>query len=221
MCRSLEKSNDSFHRSVWYNIAMKELTVYCLSASAVKGKEEYLFSVLPAERVQKARRYFYERDRLLSLAAGYLIYRLAGEAYADEAGKLRSDKLFFSVSHSEDLAALAVSEDREVGLDIEKPRSDDGKDRLAAFCFSEEEFLHYRENGGFLALFTAKESLVKAEGHGLVFDVKTVPALPADGKVEYREKEYFRHSFDVNGYVGSVTQEGEDFRVKTEEIEVQ
>ena len=200
---------------------MNVVKVYFLNMRQVKGREEYLYSVLPSSRVERAKRYAKETDRLLSLAAGYLINRVIGGVFVDEFGKPRSENAFFSLSHSGELAALAVSESREVGIDIEKMRGDKDYDALAKFALNDIELESYKSGEHFLKLFTAKESLSKAEGRGLRNDVKTIPALPIDGAVDYENKTYYRHSLNVDGYFASVTQEGEDFIIETIDIEVE
>ena len=199
---------------------MKKIHLYLLNINTAKGMEEYLLSILPEERVRKAKNYVRENDRLLSLCAGYLISRYIGAYRVDPCGKPRSDERFFSVSHSGELVGLAVSEDRETGLDIEKKRAESDFVQLAEYCFCKEELELFNKGADLLALFTAKESLAKAEGGGLAKDIKTIPALPPDGKVEYGGRIYYRHSFETNRYVGSVTQEHEDFIIETTEIEV-
>ena len=184
--------------------------------AAVSEKEEYVTSILPKERVAKAKRFVRDSDRALSLAAGYLIAKYVGESYVDIYGKPRSTTLYFSVAHSGDVAALALSPACEVGLDIEKEFEKRGSDDPAEYCLSEEEQQSYRDGTPFLSLFTAKESLAKAEGKGLISGIKDIPSLPMDGKVKYKEKVYHRHSLIKDGYFLSVTAEGEDFIIETE-----
>ena len=200
---------------------MNIVKVYFLNIEKLKGRKEFLYSVLPESRIEKAKRYAKETDRLLSLAAGYLINRVIGGFFVDEFGKPRSEHAFFSLSHSGELAALSLSETREIGIDIEKMRSDKDYDALAKFALNEKELESYKSCEHFLKLFTAKESLAKAEGRGLKSDVKTIPSLPVGGAVDYEDKTYYRHSLDVNGYFASVTQEGEDFIIETYDIEVE
>ncbi len=202
------------------NSAMNTIVLYFLPTRSARGKEELLLAALPESRAAKAMRYAREEDRLLSLCAGWLLARRVGETAADALGKPRSAKCCFSLSHAAGLAGLAVGGDRELGMDLEPVREGRNFDRLAAYCFSEEELARYREGTGFLPLFVAKESLGKAEGRGLAGGPKTIPALPEDGGVSYRGKNYFRHSLEWNGYTVSVTQEGEDFRIQTVEESV-
>ena len=201
---------------------MKTIIVYWLPVSSVRGKEENILSVLPDKRVEKAKRFVKEDDEALSLAAGYLIARYVGEYYVDPYGKPRSERLFFNLSHSADVAALAVSTSSEVGLDIEKNCEKKDVDDLADYCLNDEEQNEYRNGRPFLSLFTAKESLAKAEGKGLFATaVKKIPSLPLDGEVKYQNKTYHRHTLNKDGYFLSVTSEGGDFEIQTEETYVE
>ena len=198
---------------------MERVKVYLLHIHSIEGKEEHLKGVLPASRVEKAKRFVRAEDRLLSLAAGYLVHRHVGDYYVDEWGKPKADGVCFNLSHSGEYAALAVAP-REVGLDIERAKSDKDYDALAAFCFGQDELEAYRRGTPFLALFTAKESLSKADGRGLSADIKTIPAMPVDGAVTYQAKSYYRHALEYNGYYVSVTMESADFEIISEETYV-
>ena len=197
---------------------MDTIKVYYMKTAAVKGREEYLYSVLPKSRALKAQRYIKEGDRLLSLAAGCLIYRVIGDFFIDEYGKPRSQNAFFGVSHSGEIAVLAVGNGREIGIDIECLQKGKDYDELAKYVFGDAELEIYRRGESFPALFTAKESLAKAEGRGIGKDVKAIPALPLNGEVGYKNKNYYRHSLEIEGYYGSVTREKEDFTIETEEV---
>ncbi|MCR5695006.1 MAG: 4'-phosphopantetheinyl transferase superfamily protein [Clostridia bacterium] len=197
---------------------MKKAEIYLINTRTVKEKEEYIRSFLPEDRVEKADRYARESDRLLSLGAGYLVYRFVGECYVDDRGKPGSDRLFFSISHSGELAALAVTPEGEIGIDIEEASQDRDFEALAEFAFGDEELESFKKGEHFLRIFTAKESLAKAEGSGLRNKTKLIPALPLDGTAVYKNKTYFRHTLDVDGYFGSVTLEGDDFLMITEVI---
>ena len=197
---------------------MEKVNVYLLHIARVRGKEEIL-SLLPPERVQKALRFVAPRDRLLSIAAGYLAYRYIGETVVDKYGKPRAQGKYFGLSHSGDWAALAIAPD-EVGLDIEERREDPDEEELAAACLCDDELAVYRTGVPFPALFTAKESLTKAEGRGLPDEIDAVAALPLDGKVVYHNKTYYRHAFRWDAYCGSVTVANTDFTIETEEVYV-
>ena len=96
----------------------------------------------------------------------------------------------FNVSHSADLAMLAVVRGREVGVDVETIRVEVETDKLAERYFS----LHERESlraipnhdrvSAFFRCWTCKEAFLKAQGLGLSrslesFDVEVNPERPA------------------------------------------
>jgi 4'-phosphopantetheinyl transferase len=87
--------------------------------------------------------------------------------------------LAFSASHSDGLAAVAVTRGRAIGVDVERLRPIDDNLGIARsfFCTSEYVSLaalpEHERNDAFLALWTRKESVVKATGLGL--------AMPLDG----------------------------------------
>jgi len=96
----------------------------------------------------------------------------------------------FNVSHSADLAMLAVVRGREVGVDLETIRAEVETDKLAERFFSvqERESLRALPNqdriSAFFRCWTCKEAFLKAQGLGLSrslesFDVEVNPQLPA------------------------------------------
>src|SRR5262249_50093841 len=86
-------------------------------------------------------------------------------------GKPATNGIHFNLSHSADLAILAVSRTRELGVDLEKITPID--DRIAEHFFSPNEVAALRalpEDGqqeAFFAVWTRKEAYVKAHGQGL------------------------------------------------------
>lgn len=97
--------------------------------------------------------------------------------------------LRFSLSHSGDLALVAVGLDREVGVDVERVRVLDDLDGFAARYFSpaERDALARVPSGerprAFFEVWTLKEAYLKACGEGLLraldaFDVTVGEAPP-------------------------------------------
>jgi 4'-phosphopantetheinyl transferase len=94
-------------------------------------------------------------------------------AYGKPLLRYPTSNLRFSLSHSEHLAACAVTWDREIGLDIEKVRTIPDISDIARMFFS----AHEREglarlpanmrNLAFLNFWTRKEAYLKAVGKGL------------------------------------------------------
>ena len=198
---------------------METIHLHLLDIRSARGREADISSLLPASRVEKAGRFIRTDDRLRSLCAGYLLTRYVGDYTVDGNGKPRSGNCFFSLSHAGRFAGIAVGYSGELGLDFEPAETDKNTEKLSDYCLNDAERLVFPPDA-FLKAFVAKESLAKADGRGLRPPVRSIPALPLDGAVNYETKTYYRHSFERNGYLFSIAREGNDFAVETDEIEV-
>ena len=194
---------------------MRKIRLIWLPAEVMRrdrGKAEALLE--EADR-EEAARYLKEADRLLCLSSAWLLRKFIGPrsvVFRTETGKPLSSGCFFNLSHTEGLTGLAIA-DTPVGLDVEKAAREETD--LRDFCLSRGE----RESGeAFLALFTAKEALVKAEGSGLPDDIRSVSALPLTGAVSWKNKLYFRCRIMRPDYYVSLCAEGEAFLVSEEQI---
>ena len=115
--------------------------------------------------------------RYLGLPAAALRYRLAPHGKPRLAGALPVD-LRFNLSHSAGLALIAVTQGREVGVDVERvvpQRADDG---VARRFFAPGEMDELGRFGGhdwieaFFRCWTRKEAYIKARGEGLSFPLE-------------------------------------------------
>jgi 4'-phosphopantetheinyl transferase len=109
--------------------------------------------------------------------------------------------LRFNLSHSHQLALIAITRGREVGVDLEFMRSDFASDEVAEHFFSPTEVKQLvRMPAGiktrsFFNCWTRKEAYIKARGEGLShpldqFDVSFAPDAPAqllDSRVDPAE----------------------------------
>ena len=80
----------------------------------------------------------------------------------------------FNVSHSNGQSLVAISLDRNIGIDIEKIRNDVEHEKLAKRFFSLAEYEALKQYEGdtaqaFFAAWTRKEAFVKAVGKGIAF----------------------------------------------------
>ena len=98
--------------------------------------------------------------------------------------------LQFNLSHSGDLALVAVTRDRSIGIDVERIAPPDNLPRLMEQFFSESENAAFRalpegkREAAFFAGWTRKEAYIKALGVGASlplhqFDVTLHPDEPA------------------------------------------
>jgi 4'-phosphopantetheinyl transferase len=81
----------------------------------------------------------------------------------------------FNLSHSHGRALIAVSKDREVGVDLEKIRADRDVTALAGRFFAPQEHVLImsadigKRHWAFSRIWVAKEAVLKARGSGLTF----------------------------------------------------
>ncbi|MBR5388752.1 MAG: 4'-phosphopantetheinyl transferase superfamily protein, partial [Clostridia bacterium] len=161
-----------------------------------------------------AAEYKKESDRVSRLFSAYLKRKYIGTWLISKSGKPVAEGKYFNLSHCDGAVVLAIA-DADVGVDAEKPRkiSDDliarvakGKERETAGA------------GGFLRVWTLKESLVKAQGDGIRGDLKDVPALPENGVKTYGGEKYFSYVTEYKGFTVAVTRKGENpFSVEIQE----
>jgi 4'-phosphopantetheinyl transferase len=177
-----------------------------------------LRETLSADEIERADRFLREADRrrftaargiLRRLAADYLSASPAQIAFAyGEKGKpslLDGDGLAFSLSHCADRGLYAFAWDRELGVDLELPRSDVDVAGLAARFFSKAEaarlasLAKIERERQFYRLWTAKEAYAKALGLGL----SVIAQEPgADPRFQVEEIELKKEGFAALAYSG-------------------
>lgn len=137
--------------------------------------------------------------------------------------------LRFNLSHSHQLALIAVTRDREIGVDLEYMRGDFVTDEVAEHFFSAGEVAQFRavpaelKTQSFFNCWTRKEAYIKARGEGLYcpldqFEVSLIPGQPArllNSRVDSGEAS--RWSFQElqagPGYAATLAVEGEPSRL--------
>lgn len=142
-------------------------------------------SLLSAAEDIRARRFHFDRDRNRYVRGrGFLrcqLGRATGQAAADLVlaeglqGKpfLQGNAVWFNLSHSRDLAVLAISHDGPLGIDLEfvDRAVDIAGLAQSCFCPHEIEILDAlspaARPGRFFAFWTAKEACMKLTGEGM------------------------------------------------------
>lgn len=164
-----------------------------------EGYEE----ILPAERLERIRRFRFEEDKIRSLAAGVLLQKeMMARGLSDtcllktgEHGKPYLDgegAFYFSISHAGEYAALAVSE-WPAGIDIEKVGL---REKVAKRFYSAREQEEIRLAQGaekkaeiFTRIWTGKEAFLKYRGSGLTDPIASIEVL--DPAFWQKEKVFF------------------------------
>jgi len=167
---------------------------------------EPFVELLQPDEVARANRFYFEKDRKhFVVARGFLRLLLGWYLHVDPKrlqfaygawgkpsldGEFRESQLRFNMSHSHGVALYAVTETREIGIDVEHVRADFASDDIARRFFSPLEVGMLGELpeddrvAAFFRCWTRKEAYIKATGRGLSqpldgFDV----TLGSGGKV--------------------------------------
>jgi 4'-phosphopantetheinyl transferase len=163
---------------------------------------ERLAASISAEETQRAARFHFPADKdrfiaahgcLRAVLARYLHCEPDQLAFSvNPYGKpaLHDHHLEFNLSHSGDFALIAVAQERKVGVDVERIRSDMELESIANRYFSQREVSEFlglpaeQRVAGFFTCWTRKEAYIKAQGLGLSlplesFDVSLTPNEPA------------------------------------------
>ncbi len=187
---------------------MEKLTLYLVDV-----KDKSLSELLPIldlsdEELRVVYKYKVDRARKEEAVSIYLKRKYIGEYSLNEYGKPISNKTHFNISHSNGIIGLAVSPNKEVGLDIEMVKKE--KEGIASYVNSSEELKNIKDSLGFFKSWTSKESLLKCLGTGIKGNLKEVPAFPLNGKKTYAGVAYFAQSLVKGDIVISLTALGED-----------
>jgi 4'-phosphopantetheinyl transferase len=177
------------------DVIVRTITV---DAEAVRESEK----LLSADELERAAAYRFERDRRRFVVRRAALRTLLAEQLASQPNEIafiegRHGKpelaapfgqsgLHFSVSHSQDLALIALAYDRAVGVDVEAITELPDADAIARRYFTPAESAALRALGPderrrqFFTLWTRKEAFVKATGDGLSrsldsFDISPMP----------------------------------------------
>ncbi len=180
--------------------------IYLASLDPQAALVEKLESTLSDDERSRARRYLRARvGRRFVVARGTLRALLGAYLNADPAAlrfeynehdkpslaeEFRGAELCFNLSHSHDQALYAIVRGRDVGIDIERVRTDRDLQGIARRFFSPQEtasLLRLPAAGRTLAFYrcwTRKEAYLKGKGGGLAFplhafQVSLAPDEPA------------------------------------------
>ena len=159
-------------------------------------------SVLGTDELERARRFHFDKHRnSFVVARGFLRHVLSRYfdttpetlrfSYSEYGKPALEGRLHFNMSHSHRVALLAITEDRQIGVDVEHIRADFATEDIARRFFSHSEvgsfnkLLKEEQVAAFFRCWTRKEAFIKATGKGLSqpldkFDVTLAPGVAAE-----------------------------------------
>ena len=204
---------------------------------------EQAIALLADDEVERARRYKFARDRRRFVAARAFLRRTLAEYLSVAPSRLtfaygrfgkpellpgaNTETVEFNLSHAADLALLAITRGRRVGIDVERVDQSLDFQTIALRFFSEHEKAALDEmpdearERGFYCCWTRKEAFLKALGDGLTypldsFDVSLdwVPRLlRVRNDTKLASKWMLYHLDPKPGYAAALAVEGRGVQV--------
>ena len=182
-------------------LAADQVHLWRVDLQAIAGEEPQWAAILsPDEQARAARFHFQEHRRYFTASRAILRHVLSAYLGSDPKnvafvyssknkpalGGAHAGALAFNVSHSGDIALLAIARSRPVGVDIELIRHNFDTAAIAARFFSDAEQKQLaalppdQRHDAFFRCWTRKEAYIKALGEGLSlplsqFDVSLTP----------------------------------------------
>jgi len=205
------------------NLASNEVHTWCVGLDLPHDVFAGLYATLSPDERNRSARFRFDRDRRRFVVAHGALRDLLGRYVGTNPGDIRFIHngfgkpelspefglgLRFNISHSADLALIAIAADTEVGVDVEcvRPGIDYAEIARCFFSAAEVDELNrvpsHLHAEGFLGCWTKKEAYMKARGEGFA-----IP--PASFSVSHLDGSWSLHALQpAPGYVGALAVEG-------------
>ncbi|MFC3531263.1 4'-phosphopantetheinyl transferase family protein [Vogesella facilis] len=178
--------------------AEHEVHIWCVSLKVTPETAARLYASLSIDEQERSSRFHFQHDQqhfvvahgaLRDLLGRYLALQPARLSYVynafgkPELSPVLGSRLRFNLSHSADLALIAIAANVDVGIDLEAIREQSGYAAIAQQFFAATEIQQLDRLQGrgyteaFLRYWTRKEAYLKARGDGLTIplDSFTIP----------------------------------------------
>jgi 4'-phosphopantetheinyl transferase len=224
-------------------VAPDRVVVWRVSLAPSEARVRRSRDLLSPDEIARADRFYFQRHRDRFTIARGALRRILGECVGADPREIRfaygergkpslalgaaAGDIRFNVSHSEDVALVAVARGRELGVDVECVRDLIDLEGIARrfFARGEVEALESlpasQRREAFFACWTRKEAFVKANGGGLFvslgeFEVSLLPgeeaALRSVGWDPSEVARWRLASFPkADGYASAIAVEGRDW----------
>lgn len=155
-----------------------------------------LEGVLSRDEIERANRFYFARDRRRFIVARGELRRVLGRYLSAAPAEIRFEynafgkpalaadpqemDLRFNLSHSEELAIIAITQSREVGIDLEFLKAETATTDIAQRFFAPGEIKQLnlasteQQQALFYRFWTRKEAFIKAIGQGVSFPLDQV-----------------------------------------------
>lgn len=157
----------------------------------------------PADYQDKIMRYRRWQDAQLSLLGRILLFKGIEETYKQKPDTkeimqtlynkpyFEDNPVLFNISHSGDIVVCALSDQHEVGIDVEIITDIETADFKSQMTEVEWNKIVLSDNKkeAFFEYWTQKEAVLKAQGHGLIVPLKSFEVL--DNTTEINGEKYY------------------------------
>lgn len=169
-----------------YSIKSQAIHLWRVRLTDLVNQEERFLELLSPDEVQRANRFRFPQHRNRFILARGILREILGLYTSRQPQEIAFDygprgkpylknndlELQFNVSHSDDVAVYALSQNAEIGVDIQKIEAGHHESVAKRFFSAEEnkqlQQLPEEERAeGFCQLWACKEALIKAVGEGL------------------------------------------------------
>jgi 4'-phosphopantetheinyl transferase len=166
-----------------------EVHIWLVQTNDKSSSPDDFKDLLSSVEQDRASKFKFETDRRRYTASHVALRSILSNYVNDPAGALQfaegpygkpklapnhaTKKIEFNLSHSHELALIAVAQGREIGIDVEWVRKDFAFDEVAQRFFTTKEMaaLHrlplHLQREVFYKCWTSKEAFLKAKGTGL------------------------------------------------------
>ncbi|HEY3768663.1 MAG TPA: 4'-phosphopantetheinyl transferase superfamily protein [Candidatus Angelobacter sp.] len=201
---------------------------------------------LAADEIERTDRFYFEKDRnsftvargalreilgaCLTIGPCEVSFTYGPQGKPDLAESHNTSGLRFNLSHSGEVALLAVAQNRELGIDVEQIRADSASHEIATRFFSPEECARLeavpvdQSVDAFFNCWTRKEAYIKARGQGLSIPLDSFVVAFAPGEdpellqVKTGDENFSRWRFHALhpglGYKAALAVEGHDHQLR-------
>ena len=179
-----------------YGIGKNTAHIYLASLYLAYPQIESLFKLLSPEERNRAKKYHFERDRVLYIARHGILRTLLGNYIKCEPGQIQfttntygkpylkhavhNKQYYFNISCSNGMGVFAFIADQEVGVDIEFVKPVPELSSLVEHYFSAKEKNKFKNlptiqrKNLFYEYWTRKEALIKGIGMGLQYPIDQI-----------------------------------------------
>ncbi len=184
-----------------FALVPNEAHVWLIEANDAVVRASRLETLLSSAERERTARFKFERDRRLytvahaalrSILAGYLNvapgdleFEIGPRGKPRLAPTFSNDSLEFNLSHSSEVALIAVTREQEIGVDVERIKEDFAFAEVAERYFTTREVSAIRalpedlQRRAFYQCWTSKEAFLKAKGVGLSGELDEVEIVLA------------------------------------------